>query len=1227
MSQGTNGPLPGSGKADARPRGTSTRGARSVFLSIILVLVVLAIGSLVALRLSLPEINRFRPEVEWWISEATGQNLSIGALDAIWRGWTPELIIRGIRLSNTATDASILQSLRIRLGVNPLSVFGQNGFRMERISLSDVSLTIIRSRNGTLRLAGTRAPSSPPSEKLGIESLLPWLLRQPHVDVMSANIRWHDEENENASFSMPNTHLGIRRTGPRHQIRITLHSPDDVKHSEGASSLETTSGVLSGIADISVQPTTLSWSGRIFLRMDGFDLNRFPLLQRTLAPLAISGTASSELWTSWNRGRLEYVEGDFAFRDLVLGGMNADTTMQSKEKDGLSEKRDCTPLCAIVDKTMADQKVSIERMNGRLKLSRSGIDDWRLQLRQFTFAASGKEWPSTQARVELAQSRNQHGWLVKIRDAELQNEDITARLVGAGQWFEDQSSPDVRLVMDLEHRRLDTLERYLPMDAMSKILADWLRHAFPKGEITEGRVLFHGRIADFPFDNGEGVFEVRVKTSEETTFRYAESWPPIEQAKADIDVYGRSLTITLNSGIIQGARIGKGRAEIHDIMAETPILTVHSHAEGDVREGLAFLREGPLAAEYGSRIAGLHGTGKHRLDLDLRMPLPPDTQVRTRGSITFLNDILDIKIPWTASDKTHLILHRVNGVLAFDEQGIVGKLMARYLGRPITLEIAKAPKPENSTRFTIDGLDTDTLLAYPTLKSALQEIPPSSLSVIRRITDKATWQITLDLPDDWGPNNRTGRLKVVSDLRGATASLPPPLSGRPFQLEMSLGKEKEAEAKEQHVRFRFGSQVRGIFSPGKPGNQGKWRSAIRIGAGRIILPEAGLRIDGNAAYFSLDQWRPLWTSLMGSKSVSGTQRKPVMKTPPFGKAPNLQARLSFDKFIAFGRTLDDTDLRVDGGSNNAWHIQILSDQLRGHIRIPPQGDDDTTIAVALTELRLPLSDDGADFAPENIPPLRLVCDNLHYDNRRWGKIELLELSPDSQGLRIERIRLKSENARIQGKGLWEQHTTTSSRSRFQIEVDGPDLGKLLSSFGYEGDVAKRGNTHLALDIGWPGPPTKFQLERMEGTLDVEITDGRLLAIEPGATGRVFGLLSITLLPRRLLLDFRDIFQEGLVYDRMKGKFKIHDGKAKTDPVFSVEGPTSRIEITGATGLVTEEYNQIARVTPKISSSLPLAAIGIVQKLVDSPFFDEVFIYRYAIKGTWDAPEIERVENP
>ena len=92
-----------------------------------------------------------------------------------------------------------------------------------------------------------------------------------------------------------------------------------------------------------------------------------------------------------------------------------------------------------------------------------------------------------------------------------------------------------------------------------------------------------------------------------------------------------------------------------------------------------------------------------------------------------------------------------------------------------------------------------------------------------------------------------------------------------------------------------------------------------------------------------------------------------------------------------------------------------------------------------------------------------------------------------------------------------------------------------------------GGPRVRAGCSWPGPPEVSALERLSGRLEISAANGQLTAVEPGA-GRVFSLMSLTHLPRRLALDFNDLTGEGLAFDTLSGTFQLTDGDAYTDNV-------------------------------------------------------------------------------
>jgi uncharacterized protein YhdP len=132
------------------------------------------------------------------------------------------------------------------------------------------------------------------------------------------------------------------------------------------------------------------------------------------------------------------------------------------------------------------------------------------------------------------------------------------------------------------------------------------------------------------------------------------------------------------------------------------------------------------------------------------------------------------------------------------------------------------------------------------------------------------------------------------------------------------------------------------------------------------------------------------------------------------------------------------------------------------------------------------------------------------------------------------------------------------------------------------------------------------------------------------------VLSLQSLPRRLTLDFRDVFSEGFVFDGISGSIDIASGVMHTDNL-KIAGPSARIWITGSANIEQETQDLRVMVQPTLSESVALgAAAGLInpvagvvtylaQKVLSDPI-EKMFAFRYAINGSWTDPVVSKIDG-
>ena len=124
------------------------------------------------------------------------------------------------------------------------------------------------------------------------------------------------------------------------------------------------------------------------------------------------------------------------------------------------------------------------------------------------------------------------------------------------------------------------------------------------------------------------------------------------------------------------------------------------------------------------------------------------------------------------------------------------------------------------------------------------------------------------------------------------------------------------------------------------------------------------------------------------------------------------------------------------------------------------------------------------------------------------------------------------------------------------------------------------------------------------------------------------------LPRRLALDFRDVFDSGFSFDQATGTFEMRNGQARTDDVL-LKSSAANISISGITDLAERRYDQLLTIRPGVGNTLPIigaltagpggAAAGLaLQGLLHNQLAEATKV-RYRVTGPWDEPVFEPVE--
>jgi uncharacterized protein YhdP len=270
--------------------------------------------------------------------------------------------------------------------------------------------------------------------------------------------------------------------------------------------------------------------------------------------------------------------------------------------------------------------------------------------------------------------------------------------------------------------------------------------------------------------------------------------------------------------------------------------------------------------------------------------------------------------------------------------------------------------------------------------------------------------------------------------------------------------------------------------------------------------------------------------------------------------------------------------------------------------------------------------------PRNLPGLQLHADEFGVGQRQIGRLDA-EILSDPLGLRLVSFESATDSFTAQGSGGWFMGADGDT-TRFAVGINSTNVGQMLAQLGVQPFVEAE-TAEITASVFWPGPPSGSWLDHVNGDLALRAEKGSLVDVEPGGAGRFAGMLSITALPRRLALDFRDVFNRGLVFDDITADFVMVDGNAYTDNL-KLTGPVAEVGIIGRTGLRDRDYRQQAVVTAEPSKVLPTvgALLGGPQVAAALLIFTRIFkkpllgIGRasYCVTGSWGDPKVERLTD-
>lgn len=1244
---------------------------------------VLVVVSLAARYWLLPDIDEHRDRIIAALSKAAHQRISIGHIAGRWQGLHPVLVFDDV----TVYDAADRPALTLARTENAVSWWSLPAFelRLASIEIERPELRVKRDRDGRVHVAGIESAS----DDAGGWS--DWILRQGSVVVRDAAITWQDDMREAPALALAHVDFRLENSGRRHRFGLRAEPPSalaapldvrgDLRGESLADPLHWSGRLFARLdyVDIAAWRTWIPFpvsfphgtgAARLWANFADGGVIGFTADAELSNVRTRLGHDLPELELSLLQGRIAWKlqgEGfDCTTNHLVVSTHegwtlpSTDFSLEYRKADGHDPERgmlranrlDIVPLLALADRLPVDaalreefsqyaphggfEDVALdwsgawphpERYKVKARFSGLGLNPVG-RLPGFSGVSGqvdGTEKGGTlylgmqnataqlplvfrdtvlldSLAAKVAWTHSGEQYEVDLNDVSFSNADLAGTISGSYRTAA-QGRGSADLTGRLMRADARQVHQYIPL-VVGEQGRHWLDRAFLAGDAKDVAFRLKGDLDHFPFTNGkDGEFRVAIKVTG-ATLDYADGWPPIENIAGDVVFSGSSVQINAREGQIYGVRLSGVKAEIPDLHHDQRRVNLEGGGDGPTADFLRYIASSPLNERLGTFASDIDAQGRGKLSLRMMLPLHEGEHSTVAGSYQILDNRL--------ATSEGLVLDNANGTLEFTESSArAARIGGRFLGGTAAIAVASG---HDGTRITAQGrADFD---AY---KRGTSDFPWEGL---QKLAGTADWKADIRMHD--GQDDAL----IESALRGTASALPAPFAKAaadtlPLRLERHV-----LNADQQRYVLGLGKLVSAQWMQQR--EDGRWqvrRGNMSFGGAAPLRDRGGLAINGSVDRLDLDGWLALLHSGVARDDTQGLSLRNVSGID-----------LKLGELHMFDRTLHDVAVAGSGSRQAAGALQLTLNgaEIAGDVNWNPQ--DKGRLQARLSRLTLPAAETAAAARPDTpgqdgyeLPALDISVDNFTWVDKALGRLEI-GAHPDGDDWRIDKLKVANPDATLQAKGAWESWRS-QPHTEISFKLEAEHIDKLLKRMNQPASI-KGGNGTVDGDLAWVGAPYEFDERKVSGHVNMEAHKGQFAKLDPGV-GRLLGLLSLQSLPRRITLDFRDIFSEGLAFDEITGSVKITRGLASTENL-RIQGPSARVMMSGEVDLAAETQRLRVRVIPKISDSVSAAvglatgpigaaAVFVASKLFKDPL-DQMIARDYELTGSWSNPKVNKVET-
>ena len=798
------------------------------------------------------------------------------------------------------------------------------------------------------------------------------------------------------------------------------------------------------------------------------------------------------------------------------------------------------------------------------------------------------------------------------------------------------------------------MDRYLPLKT-HPALRRWLTGALQQGVATDVQVRVKGDMAHFPFrveggHDKKGEFRIGGKVKQ-GKMNYLPGilakdgkgplWPDLEEIEGNFVFERTRMEINADSAKTGGVGVSKVKAVIPDLLSKDAVLEIDGNASGALNDMVRYVNASPVADWIGGITEEAHSNGQARLALKFKLPFARLLDTKVQGVLQFGGNDIAL-IPLLPE------LLQTNGKLEFSERGFaLNGVSAQFAGGPLQVQGGSTREAGVQVRasgiVTADGFKR----AYP---------QPGMQRLADYLQGGTRFGVAINV------KKRQSEVMVESSLQGLALQFPQPLKkaagdSLPFRMQILGGGADENGVQRDKISISLGTannanpMMRAQYWRQKGAQKtAPWRvmrGGIAVGNGNIENlpePDSGLHLNLNMKSVNVDAWRTLAANIAGAAGGAGEESKSdSLEAGGIAQYidPDVMSARAGD-LLVLGKKLDNVVVGVSV-QKGVWQANIDSTQASGYLTWNHSGGGLGKVTARLAQLIVPESaaTDVTDLLEgkndaTTIPALDVVADNFELFNKKLGHLEVaadnVRVSAGREW-RFSKLLLSNPDADFKASGKWvTRDGNNNTQLAYTLGVN--DAGKMLERFGYA-NVLKGGKGKIEGDLSWKGLPFALDIPSLSGSVNMNITTGQFLKVDPGAA-KLLGVLSLQALPRLLKLDFHDVFSEGFAFDYVTAQAAIAKGVMSTENL-KMRGVNATVLMDGSADIAKETQSLHVVVIPDFNVGTasvvyalavnPVIGLGsfLAQLFLKNPVM-KAFTFQYQVTGAWKDPTVTKLDN-